>query len=201
MENSMSCKPLISSSSNLKTTGRDCSEESGWTMYFDDLFAQNNGDDQDNDQYEQGSFSYDQDGSSSLVSDAASLVLKKSAGDDHGEEQAVGIPIDNKKSFRYSLSFKKRRTKGALIDDSLEDTASSPVNSPKVYEGMMINQYRRNTNQKDNMEISLDKGSGSRQQVDKRNDFDFLGGGGDNTALKKKGLCLVPLSMVVNYLG
>ncbi|KAJ6753603.1 VASCULAR-RELATED UNKNOWN PROTEIN 1-RELATED [Salix purpurea] len=132
MENSMSCKPLISSSSNLKTTGRDSSEESGWTMYFDDLFAQNNGDDQDNDQYEQGSFSYDQDGSSSLVSDAASLVLKKSAGDDHGEEQVGGIPIDNKKSFRHSLSFKKRRTKGALIDDSLEDTASSPVNSPKV---------------------------------------------------------------------
>ncbi|KAJ6776457.1 VASCULAR-RELATED UNKNOWN PROTEIN 1-RELATED [Salix koriyanagi] len=132
MENSMSCKPLISSSSNLKTTGRDSSEESGWTMYFDDLFAQNNGDDQDNDQYEQGSFSYDQDGNSSLVSDAASLVLKKSAGDDHGEEQVGGIPIDNKKSFRYSLSFKKRRTKGALIDDSLEDTASSPVNSPKV---------------------------------------------------------------------
>ncbi|KAJ6423252.1 hypothetical protein OIU84_024233 [Salix udensis] len=197
----MSCKPLISSSSNLKTTGRDSSEESGWTMYFDDLFAQNNGDDQDNDQYEQGSFSYDQDGNSSLVSDAASLVLKKSAGDDHGEEQVGGIPIDNKKSFRHSLSFKKRRTKGALIDDSLEDTASSPVNSPKVYDGMMINQYRRNTNQKDNMEISLDEGSGSRQQVDKRSDFDFLGGGGDNTALKKKGLCLVPLSMVVNYLG
>ncbi|KAJ6776458.1 VASCULAR-RELATED UNKNOWN PROTEIN 1-RELATED [Salix koriyanagi] len=188
MENSMSCKPLISSSSNLKTTGRDSSEESGWTMYFDDLFAQNNGDDQDNDQYEQGSFSYDQDGNSSLVSDAASLVLKKSAGDDHGEEQVGGIPIDNKKSFRYSLSFKKRRTKGALIDDSLEDTASSPVNSPKVYDGMMINQYRRNTNQKDNMEISLDEGSGSKQQVDKRSDFDFLGGGGDNTALKKKDL-------------
>ncbi|KAJ6752221.1 hypothetical protein OIU85_002626 [Salix viminalis] len=201
MENSMSCKPLISSSSNLKTTGRDSSEESGWTMYFDDLFAQNNGDDQDNDQYEQGSLSYDQDGNSSLVSDAASLVLKKSAGDDHGEEQVGGIPIDNKKSFRHSLSFKKRRTKGALIDDSLEDTASSPVNSPKVYDGMMINQYRRNTNQKDNMEISLDEGSGSKQQVDKRSDFDFLGGGGDNTALKKKGLCLVPLSMVVNYLG
>uniref|UniRef100_A0A6N2MED1 Uncharacterized protein n=1 Tax=Salix viminalis TaxID=40686 RepID=A0A6N2MED1_SALVM len=201
MENSMSCKPLISSSSNLKTTGRDSSEESGWTMYFDDLFAQNNGDDQDNDQYEQGSLSYDQDGNSSLVSDAASLVLKKSAGDDHGEEQVGGIPIDNKKSFRNSLSFKKRRTKGALIDDSLEDTASSPVNSPKVYDGMMINQYRRNTNQKDNMEISLDEGSGSKQQVDKRSDFDFLGGEVDNTALKKKGLCLVPLSMVVNYLG
>ena len=49
--------------------------------------------------------------------------------------------------------------------------------------------------------ILQDDESGSRQQVDKRSDFDFLGGGGDNTALKKKGLCLVPLSMVVNYLG
>ncbi|KAF9666946.1 hypothetical protein SADUNF_Sadunf16G0281500 [Salix dunnii] len=195
MENSMSCKPIISSS--LKTTGRDSSEESGWTMYFDDLFAHNN----EEDQYEHGSFSYDQDGSCSLVSDAASVVVKKSAADDHGEEQVDGIPIDNNRSFRYSLSSKKRRTKGALIDDSLEDTASSPVDSPKVYDGMMINQYKRNTNQKDSMEISLDEGSASRQQVDKRTDFGFIGGGSDNTALKKRGLCLVPLSMVVNYLG
>lgn len=57
------------------------------------------------------------DGSSSVVSDAATSVVKKS------------IKIDQAGSCKR-LSFKKRR-KG-LIDDALEDTASSPVNSPKV---------------------------------------------------------------------
>ena len=131
MENSMSCKPIISSSSEEKTTDHDSFEESGWTMYFEDFFAQNNEEDHNHDRNEHGSFSYDHDGSSSLVSDAASLVVKKSAGDHHGE-QVVGLPINNNRSFKYSLSFKKRRTKGALVDDALEDTASSPANSPKV---------------------------------------------------------------------
>jgi hypothetical protein len=131
MENSMSCKPIISSSSNEKTTDHDSFEESGWTMYFEDFFAQNNEEDHNHDRYEHGSFSYDHDRSSSLVSDAASLVVKKSAGD-HLGEQVVGLPINNNRSFKYSLSFKKKRTKGALVDDALEDTASSPVNSPKV---------------------------------------------------------------------
>ncbi|KAL3612614.1 hypothetical protein D5086_003638 [Populus alba] len=144
-------------------------------MYFEDFFAQNNEEDHNHDRNEHGSFSYDHDGSSSLVSDAASLVVKKSAGDHHGE-QVVGLPINNNRSFKYSLSFKKRRTKGTLVDDALEDTASSPANSPK------------------------DEASASKQ-VDKRSDFGFIGGGSDNAALKKKGLCLVPLSMVVNYLG
>lgn len=128
MENSMSCKP-VSSSSNEKTAD-DSFEESGWTMYFEDFFAQNNREDRDDGFNEHSSFSFDDDGSSSMVSDAASLAVKKSAGDHHGEK-VVGFPINNK-SFKYNLSLKKRRTKGALLDDPLEDTASSPVNSPKV---------------------------------------------------------------------
>ncbi|KAJ6980173.1 hypothetical protein NC653_028100 [Populus alba x Populus x berolinensis] len=144
MENSMSCKPF-SSSSNEKTTD-DSFEESGWTMYFEDFFAQNNREDCDHDFNEHSSFSFDHDGSSPMVSDAASLAVMKSAGDHHGE-RVVGLPIDNK-------SFKKRRTKGALLDDALEDTASSPVNSPKVNDDTMISQYKRNTKQKDKTEIS-----------------------------------------------
>ncbi|CAK7338386.1 unnamed protein product [Dovyalis caffra] len=194
MENSMSCKPTISSS-NEKTTDHDSfEEESGWTTYFEDFFAQNNEEDHVHHDYQYTSLSLDHDRSSSIVSDAASLVVKKSA-----DEQVVGLPIDNR-SFKYSLSFKKRRTKGALVDDALEDTASSPVNSPKVYENMMINQCKKSTKQKDNMEISQDKGSASIQ-IDKRSDLGFVVGESDNTELKKRGLCLVPLSMVVNYLG
>ncbi|KAF2314223.1 hypothetical protein GH714_024251 [Hevea brasiliensis] len=58
--------------------------------------------------------------------------------------------------FSYSrLSFKKRKTKGPLIaDDALEDTASSPVNSPKVYDLMMMNQLNKSTKQRQNMDIS-----------------------------------------------
>ncbi|KAL3576806.1 hypothetical protein D5086_022089 [Populus alba] len=166
MENSMSCKPF-SSSSNEKTTD-DSFEESGWTMYFEDFFAQNNREDCDHDFNEHSSFSFDHDGSSPMVSDAASLAVMKSAGDHHGE-RVVGLPIDNK-------SFKKRRTKGALLDDALEDTASSPVNSPK------------------------DKGSASGQ-IDMRSDLGFILRESDSTELQKRGLCLVPLSMAVNYLG
>lgn len=40
--------------------------------------------------------------------------------------------------------------------------------------------------------LQKNKGSGSSGQTDERN---------DETELKKKGLCLVPLSMVVQYLG
>ncbi|XP_061984660.1 vascular-related unknown protein 4 [Populus nigra] len=196
MENSMSCKPL-SSSSNEKTTD-DSFEESGWTTYFEDFFAQNNREDRDHDFNEHSSFSFDHDGSSSMVSDAASLAVMKSAGDHHGEK-VVGLPINNK-SFKYNLSLKKRRTKGALLDDALEDTASSPVNSPKVNDDTMISQYKRNTKQKDKMEISQDKGSAS-SQIDMRSDLGFILRESDSTELKKRGLCLVPLSMVVNYLG
>ena len=56
------------------------------------------------------------------------MVAKKLMDDD--DEVAV---ISLAKT-RNNLSFKKRKTKGALVDlgHALEDTASSPVNSPKV---------------------------------------------------------------------
>jgi len=64
---------------------------------------------------------------SSLVSDAASLVEKKVASTLQVEEFSV-----NKKSKR--TSFKKRKDAiTALIDDALEDTATSSLNSPKVH--------------------------------------------------------------------
>ncbi|KAJ6417345.1 hypothetical protein OIU84_003124 [Salix udensis] len=134
-------------------------------------------------------------GSSSMVSDAASLAVKKSSGD-YLSEKVVGLPVDNKK-FKY---FKKRRSRGALLDDSLEDTASSPVHSPKVTDGVMISQYRTSTKQKDKMGVSQDRRSAS-SHIDMRSDLGFILRESDETELKNRGLCLVPLSMVVNYLG
>jgi len=105
MENSMSScvnKPVAS-----KGTTKDCPEESGWTAYFEDFSS-----------YRENSFS-SSFGTSSLVSDAASSAAWK-------------ITTYNDLKTPKRLSFKKTRTKVISVDDSLEDTASSPVNSPKV---------------------------------------------------------------------
>lgn len=93
-------------------------EESGWTMYFDDFFNQQN--------TENSSFSSLLE--SSLISDAAfsAANYNKVA----GNEQAMGFS-QGKRCDRFS--FKKKKTKVvAGVDDDLEDTASSPAHSPKV---------------------------------------------------------------------
>lgn len=93
-------------------------EESGWTMYFDDFFNQQN--------TENSSFSSLL--KSSLISDAAfsAANYNKVA----GNEQAMGFSQE-KRCDRFS--FKKKKTKVvAGVDDDLEDTASSPSHSPKV---------------------------------------------------------------------
>ncbi|KAJ6727938.1 VASCULAR-RELATED UNKNOWN PROTEIN 1-RELATED [Salix koriyanagi] len=168
MENSMSFKPISSSSDDEKITD-DSFEESGWTKYFEDAFAKNNNR-EDHDVNDHVSFSFDHDhGSSSMVSDAASLAVKKSSGDHLGEK-------------------------------GCRDTASSPVHSPKVNDGMMISQYRTSTKQRDKMGVSQDRRSAS-SHIDMRSDLGFILRESDDTELKNRGLCLVPLSMVVNYLG
>lgn len=118
-----------------KPTAEDnCSaEESGWTAYFQDFSNNinndnknnNNVDDDEDDNIIEESFCTNI--SSSLVSDAASYAAWKLS------------PTRRKNSPQYhhhetpkKLSFKKTRAKEISQDDSLEDTASSPVNSPKV---------------------------------------------------------------------
>ncbi|KAI4321940.1 hypothetical protein MLD38_035262 [Melastoma candidum] len=75
----------------------------------------------------------------------------------------------------------RRKNKGSSVgrvDEALEDTASSPINTPKLTEDEGINRGKR---------AVVGRGGG--------------GGGGDSRLLKERGLCLVPLSMAVNYLG
>ncbi|KAK6269750.1 hypothetical protein POUND7_006855 [Theobroma cacao] len=159
-------------------------EESSWTMYFEDFSNNNNDMDVEN-----SSFSSDINyQSSSLVSDAACSAAGR---------HVFGAPLG--KSCNR-LSFKKRKgNKGGLVDDDLEDTASSPANSPKVCN--LINHFDKNLKQKDVMDKSQEKGSASGQ-IDERNDeLGLIGREDDGTELKKMGLCLVPLSMVVHYLG
>ncbi|XP_020201985.1 vascular-related unknown protein 4 [Cajanus cajan] len=72
-------------------------------------------------------------------------------------------------------SLKKRKKIKTAFDDALEDTASSPIKGPK------------------------EKGNTSGER-DERKEVYFNGRDNDHAELKKKGLCLVPLSMIVKYL-
>ncbi|KAL4273228.1 hypothetical protein GQ457_13G002470 [Hibiscus cannabinus] len=163
-------------------------EESSWTMYFKD-FSDDNGGVVEMNGNNSCCYSDINHRTTSLVS---------------GRHVVVGASSDHNKSIKKKrLSFKKRKTNGSSagsFDDDLQDTASSPVNGPKMCD--MENQFGKNLMMKDAMDTSKDKGSGSSRDMDERNDeLGFIKGGEDEeTQLKKKGLCLVPLSMVLQYL-
>ncbi|KAL4566827.1 hypothetical protein LXL04_030952 [Taraxacum kok-saghyz] len=147
----------------------DQQEESSWTCYFEEFLWQN---DQDM------IMNCDDQTLNSGIPHVASSKINKI--------EAVCIQNDQDKKLR----FKKRKTVGVIVDDSLEDTASSPVCSPKVayFDQVKI----RNKNNKV-LDIYEEKISfceeGNKRKVN------------PNMELKKRGLCLVPLSSLANYLS
>ncbi|CAL5211752.1 unnamed protein product [Lathyrus oleraceus] len=159
-------------------------EESGWTTYFDDF---SNGIEP----------SYYSGGGSSLVSDAASSAAWKFS---HHHNHLVSSKLPKK------LCFKKTRSKIISDDDPLEDTASSPVNSPKVRD-MSPNEIASRKIDDQLQAGSMGKGLTSSEnhsellQMDDKLEFEFNEKNIDCIELKKRGLCLVPLSLLVNYLG
>lgn len=113
----------IASSKVVKTDFQDDEEESGWTSYFEDFLS--------NQRIQQtpssSSPSYNYKGTT-LVSDAASYVHQKISNQASKVSSMNSLP-----KFSKKLNFSnKTRAKEIYYDDSLEDTASSPVNSPKV---------------------------------------------------------------------
>ncbi|KAL2331591.1 hypothetical protein Fmac_019172 [Flemingia macrophylla] len=82
----------------------------------------------------------------------------------------------NYKTLAEESSFMKRKKIKTAFDDALEDTATSPVEGHK------------------------EKGDTSGERGE-RKELSFNGRDNDHTELKKKGLCLVPLSMIVKYVG
>ncbi|XP_052178906.1 vascular-related unknown protein 1 [Diospyros lotus] len=179
-------------------------EESGWTSYLQDFSR-----DEDH-QQEPTYFSVDASfGSPSLVSDAASgapwnAILNNN--NNRSSNQAFSSSPVEVAVQPKQLSFKKTRTKEISRDDSLEDTASSPVNSPKVSSLKPVESNPRK--REDNIESSLKgKGGGSGfcsefYTDDRENKMTYEDKNIDEyTELKKRGLCLVPFSMLVNYLG
>ncbi|XP_055801829.1 vascular-related unknown protein 1-like [Solanum dulcamara] len=174
--------------SSSSTNEDEQQEESGWTTYLEDFSLMNN-------QRE----TYDNDDDNfgpnySLLSDASSNISPwKHNYCNTNYNQLVA----SKK-----LHLKKLPRNKKINDPDLEDTASSPINSPKVnnFKKMEIN-YRRKENCTGN--FMGNEGSSRQfqevQKVERGNvSLDKING---YTDLKKKGLCLVPLSMLVNYHG
>ncbi|KAK7257529.1 hypothetical protein RIF29_31567 [Crotalaria pallida] len=192
--NSSCGKKGISSNKNLVS---NCPEESGWTSYFED--------------FSKGMIepSYCSSlGGSSLVSDAASCAAWKLS--HHQNHHQVRGSSSNAPNLLKKLNFKKARAKQISEDDPLEDTASSPVNSPKVWFNLS---HHEMVSRKidDHLDGSMVKGFTSSENYlelletgDDVHDDQVNLNGKNNigcTDLKKRGLCLVPMSMLVNYLG
>ncbi|PWA82743.1 hypothetical protein CTI12_AA175850 [Artemisia annua] len=140
-------------------------EESSWTFYFEELLWQN----------DQEMIMSCNEKLNSFVSDAASsVIVKKSAciEDDQAEK----------------LRSKKRKTMEVMLDDSLEDTASSPLSSPKVT-------YFDRVTFKNTKTLHV-----SEEKVYTCDEINKIKANA-NMELKKRGLCLVPLSSLVNYLS
>lgn len=96
-------------------------EESGWTQYLEDFSLEQ----RENDSGDDDDHSF---GSPSMVSDAASPANNNNNRQVFGSVDAMGGL-----EFPKRLNMKKQiRYQGYSCHD-LEDTASSPVNSPKVY--------------------------------------------------------------------
>lgn len=212
----------VAANSYYKSTGpsrrqeedaRGDEEESGWTAYLQDF---SNADRQE-DSFCNSSFY-----GSSMVSDAATGAAWKTTIGHHHQQHASLLAacssIGGQPNLPKKLRFKKTRTKEISDDDSLEDTASSPVNSPKVSD---LEQVEMNTRRAydHHMNSSLGKkkkGGGKASPHHDSDDHEQRRDDGDDdddddeqskmnfddkNNLKRRGLCLVPMSMLVNYLG
>ncbi|KAF3453508.1 hypothetical protein FNV43_RR03948 [Rhamnella rubrinervis] len=169
-------------------------EESSWTMYFDDFLLHNSVASERDHQH--SSFSSGCE-TSSLISDAGSSVANKnSAAQQYNDHEInVRLSVDSRRSF------KKRKTKAApaphhvVHDDALEDTATSTVCN------LISQQLETKPKERGNMDMSHEERGNSSGHINEKSDqVGFVERESDYTGLKKKGLCLVPLSMVVNYL-
>lgn len=165
-------------------------DKGGWTQYLEDFSSWEQrkiyDDDDDEDSF----------GSPSLVSDAASPadnnnsnIVDGGAWNFSGTRKSfASVAMASKPQFSKRLNMKKQRYHQGYCSssDDLEDTASSPVNSPKV-KNSITDQFSEQT-----------AGERSKMNLDKkkRNDdhHQYL-------ELKKRGLCLMPFSMLVHYMG
>ncbi|KAG0503614.1 hypothetical protein HPP92_003686 [Vanilla planifolia] len=114
------------------------SEESGWTSYFEDFL--------DSEKRSISSSAHGDD--SSLVSDAASSA---------GWENPLFLTKPLQRCEKL-ISFKTKKARRVSDEDPLKDTASSPVNSPKV--GGEFSQFDMNAGKKGSTGDSSQRGEG-----------------------------------------
>ncbi|GMI75275.1 hypothetical protein HRI_001196800 [Hibiscus trionum] len=134
-------KPVASKGTT--TTTKESAGESGWTAYFEDL--------SNNHFHQPKTYSPSFSCGSSLISDAATTAAAARK-IPHDDRHVLACPSKAPNKLR----FKETKTKEICEDDSLEDTASSPVNSPKVsnFESNDTNPRKR---EEDQMHSSLVK--------------------------------------------
>ncbi|KAI3745103.1 hypothetical protein L1987_58205 [Smallanthus sonchifolius] len=215
MDSNHSSYSYTSMNQSIDETYISTTEESGWTSYFEDFMVAQQQDHHHNhsltqdqhynqdhyfnqDHYHHQPQQQEQQHDRPELSDAASHVEWNNIAN---SRSGVGPKFTKKLNL---FKKKSRRTREVLYDDSLEDTASSPVNSPKVgSQHMGFNQVKVD----DIMENSLEKGDGfdDHLQLQKIEDqsrpiMRFEENNNGDTDLRKRGLCLVPLSMFVNYI-
>ncbi|XP_047951809.1 vascular-related unknown protein 1-like [Salvia hispanica] len=148
-------------------------EESGWTKYLEDFSCNN------------ASFI----SSSSMVSDAAwngSDTIKR-----------LNLKKLNRSTTRRKYTYE--------YDDDLEDTASSPVHSPKVsrMKQAEVNQRKmdatcdyvgQQSSSKNFLKHDREERNTNNSVIDNKTSDQYM-------ELRKRGLCLVPMSALINYIG
>ncbi|XP_020594006.1 uncharacterized protein LOC110034087 [Phalaenopsis equestris] len=168
--------------------------ESGWTSYFEDFKVSEKRKASEAASCSSCSSSLHEAGSS-MVSDAASCTAWKTH---HITGEIAGEPLPPPERLG-NLSLKRKMGRGVLGDDSLEDTASSPVNSPKVGEFKVLEmKTRKKEESKEKMSGSGDCKGHASEGIKEAN---YTGIVDQCSEIRKQGLCLVPISMLANYLG
>ncbi|XP_042041515.1 vascular-related unknown protein 1-like isoform X2 [Salvia splendens] len=92
----------------------------------------------------------------------------------------------------------RRRKNTYEYDDALEDTASSPVHSPKVstmMKQMEVNHRKMDeSNSKNFLKPEREERNTKNIVIDNETSDQYM-------ELRKRGLCLVPMSALINYIG
>ncbi|XP_010544257.1 PREDICTED: uncharacterized protein LOC104816923 [Tarenaya hassleriana] len=159
-------------------------EESSWTMYFEE-----DHDDDDEVETEEGSFYYDD---SSMISDAASPVgiVAKQIG-----HRNCNRAKRRRIVRRQCQDGEAKQGEASLACGDLEDTASSPSNSPKICN--MLNEMENDTRQESTKDITTKE---KECAAEARSTIEGVAHEELSMELKKRGLCLVPMSMLSIYL-
>ncbi|KAG6473181.1 vascular-related unknown protein 1-like [Zingiber officinale] len=179
---------INSSMSNSFSCSMDGSEESGWTMYLEDFMASE----------EKSQVAAEASGCNCSSVVTLSTIYDAAPSTFLARQQQPSAKVDVPED--YTKLIPKRRKRLIMDDDSLEDTASSPVNSPKITESFLTT----NPTKKDYQSL-LHKGipqvMNDERLKEAEEEFNLTEGTNEKySLLKNRGLCLIPLSMLVDYL-